>query len=343
MGVDGTMSVSILRDAALWGLVVCHHRRPHLADDRNKDPRMNSEGRGRSQSLPPVRRLLLHPIKSLDAQEVDAADVLPSGALAHDRTYAIVDTDGRFVNGKRHAAIHRLRSHLDFASGHVSLRDESDRGLGDRGFDMHSERSALCAWLSAFFGFAVSLIENRETGFPDDPDSPGPTIISTATLAEIGRWFDLPVAEVRARFRTNIEIEDVPPFWEDVLFGDADETPVFTIGATRFMGINPCQRCNVPPRNPRTGANDPTFAKRFAELRRRTLPAWSTRTRFNHFYRVAVNTRIDGWRPGASVRVGDELGQTADAATWSSVAMRNRSSRVEVRRHEQHGYLNGCT
>ena len=29
MGVDGTMSVSILRDQVLWGLVVCHHRRPH--------------------------------------------------------------------------------------------------------------------------------------------------------------------------------------------------------------------------------------------------------------------------------------------------------------------------
>ncbi|MGI4793834.1 MAG: ATP-binding protein [Janthinobacterium lividum] len=29
MGVDGTMSVSILRDGALWGLVVCHHRQPH--------------------------------------------------------------------------------------------------------------------------------------------------------------------------------------------------------------------------------------------------------------------------------------------------------------------------
>ena len=29
MGVDGTMSLSILRDGRLWGLVVCHHREPH--------------------------------------------------------------------------------------------------------------------------------------------------------------------------------------------------------------------------------------------------------------------------------------------------------------------------
>ncbi len=29
MGVDGTMSLSVLRGGALWGLVVCHHRGPH--------------------------------------------------------------------------------------------------------------------------------------------------------------------------------------------------------------------------------------------------------------------------------------------------------------------------
>ena len=29
MGVDGTMSLSILRDSRLWGLIVCHHRGPH--------------------------------------------------------------------------------------------------------------------------------------------------------------------------------------------------------------------------------------------------------------------------------------------------------------------------
>ncbi|MGI4942075.1 MAG: GAF domain-containing protein, partial [Janthinobacterium lividum] len=29
MGVNGTMSLSVLRDGRLWGLVVCHHRAPH--------------------------------------------------------------------------------------------------------------------------------------------------------------------------------------------------------------------------------------------------------------------------------------------------------------------------
>ncbi len=183
------------------------------------------------------------------------------------------------------------------------------RGLGQWTFDLRGEQSSLLAWLGAFFGFEVSLIEDRETGFPDDPESPGPTFVGTATLAEIAKWFGLSLSETRTRFRTNIEIDEAPPFWEDRLFGNAGETPLFSVGATRFQGINPCQRCNVPPRNPWTGANDPSFAKRFAEMRRRTLPSWANSTRFDHYYRVAVNTRVAGWYPGSTVRVGDEIVQ----------------------------------
>lgn len=267
--------------------------------------------------MPFVRRLFLHPIKSLDPQEVESALVLPSGALAHDRAYAITDASGSYVNGKRHPAIHRLRSKLDLINGKLSLRDESTCGLAQRTFDLRSDRPTLHAWLGAFFGFEVSLIEDRDTGFPDDPESPGPTLIGTETLTEISRWFDLSVDETRTRFRTNIEIDEAPPFWEDRLFGSTGETPPFSVGATRFMGINPCQRCNVPPRNPWTGANDPTFAKRFAEMRRRTLPDWANSTRFDHYYRVAVNTRVADWRPGATVRVGDEIVQHLGADALS--------------------------
>lgn len=254
-----------------------------------------------------VRRIHLYPIKSLDPQEVAFARVLPSGALEHDRAYAVVDADGAYVNGKRHPSVHRLRSHLDIATGRLELRDESSCGLGDGTFDIRADRQDLCHWLGAFFGFDVALAEDRDTGFPDDSLSPGPTVVSTATLIEISRWFDLALPEVRTRFRTNIEIDEVPPFWEDRLFGAVDPAPVFRVGDTSFRGINCCQRCNVPSRNPWTGENDPAFAKRFVTMRRSTLPAWSDRKRFDHYYRVAVNTRVENWRPSATVRVGDKV------------------------------------
>jgi ferredoxin-NADP reductase/uncharacterized protein YcbX len=252
-----------------------------------------------------LSNILIFPVKSLDGIEVNSSRILPSGALEHDRTWAIFDSDGNYVNGKRHATIHRLRSHVDLESRKLTLR-ESDRGLQAGTFDLDRERGTLETWLSDYFGFRVSFKEDHARGFPDDTDSPGPTVISVATLEEIGKWFALPVAEVRRRFRTNIEIDGVPAFWEDRLFGATGTSVRFRLGSIRFEGINPCQRCVVPPRDPETGANNDRFVRRFTELRNRTLPDWSTRERFNHFYRVAVNTRLDG-NLGGEIRLGDRI------------------------------------
>ena len=254
-----------------------------------------------------LSRILIFPIKSLDAVEVKQARVLASGALEHDRTFGLFDASEKFVNGKRYAAVHRLRSQVDLQRSTLTLRDENGRGLARRTFALDQGRDQLERWLSGYFGFPVSFRKNTDQGFPDDTDSPGPTFISTATLAEIGRWFDLPVEEVRARFRTNIEIGGVPAFWEDRLFASAGSVVRFSIGDAVFEGINPCQRCVVPPRNPLTGAGDDTFVRRFTELRSRTLPLWSTRERFNHFYRVAINTRPHGDQAGKWLSVGDPI------------------------------------
>jgi uncharacterized protein YcbX len=254
-----------------------------------------------------LSRILIFPIKSLDAVEVAQARVLASGALEHDRTWGFFDASGKFVNGKRYAAVHRLRSQVDLEARTVTLRDENGRGLGSRTFSLDQEGDCLESWLRQYFGFPVAVQKNADLGFPDDTESPGPTIISVATLAEIGRWFNLPIEEVRARFRTNIEIAGVPAFWEDRLFGAAGTVVRFRLGDVVFDGINPCQRCIVPPRNPLTGVLDDTFVRRFTELRNRTLPSWSARERFNHFYRVAINTRPHGDQGGKLLRVGDRI------------------------------------
>ena len=245
-----------------------------------------------------VARLLLYPFKSLDGQEVESAAVLPNGALDHDRAYALFDVDGDVVNAKRHPALQGLRSQLDLGRGFFTLREAC--------FDLAADRGALEAHLSAALGFPVTLAENRDGGFPDDPLAPGPTVIGTATLEAIAGWFGLPVADVRARLRANVEIAGVPAFWEDRLFGSGDEAVPFALGGTRFLGTNPCLRCAVPTRDPWSGAADETFARRFGALREEHLPAWAPRDRFTPFYRVAVNTRRAG-EGGGTIRVGDEV------------------------------------
>ena len=155
-----------------------------------------------------VSHIQIHPIKSLDATTLRQAGILSSGALEFDRTWAMFDANGKFVNGKRHAAVHRLRSVVDLADRKLSICAGREPMFTDPAFSLDGDREQIGRWLSGYFGFPVELRENCGAGFPDDTASPGPTIISVATLMEIARWFSLPFEQVRRRFRTNIEIDD---------------------------------------------------------------------------------------------------------------------------------------
>lgn len=235
-------------------------------------------------------RILLFPIKSLDGVEVETATVLPSGALKYDREFAIVDTDQKVVNAKRTAAIQLLRSTFNLDQRTITISVQQRQSST---FHLDQNRAELAAWLSNYFGFTVSLQQNTHTGFPDDRDSPGPTIISRATLEMVSQWYpDTTPEEMRRRFRTNLELSGVMAFWEDQLFNTADKPCEFTIGSIRFYGINPCQRCIVPTRDAFSATPTANFQKIFREQRMAMLPAQINRDRFNHFYRLAVNTKI---------------------------------------------------
>jgi uncharacterized protein YcbX len=258
--------------------------------------------------MPRLAHITLYPIKSLDGVEVPAAAVLPAGPLENDRRFAIFDRDGQIINGKRTAAIHRIRAAY---TGDLSAVELSMAGSGLPGarFDLVGDRSPLADWLSRALATTCTIRENAQTAFPDDAQSPGPTIVSTGTLAEVARWFDLSADEVRRRFRPNLQIDASEPFWEDRLFGPSRQRPVrFSIGDVALYGVNPCERCVVPTRGSTTGEVLATFAKRFAELREGRLPAWTSRAAFDHFYRLAVNTRLaPGASAGMRIGVGDEV------------------------------------
>lgn len=256
--------------------------------------------------VPYVSRLFIHPVKSLDRVGIKNINVLRSGALKRDREFAIFDKSGHFVNGKRNDRIHALRSKFELETNIVSLRVQGTDYTSV--FHVEKEREALESWLGEYFGFPVEVKQNLDTGFPDDTVSPGPTIISTATLEAIASWYPgLDVEEIRLRFRSNIEISGVPAFWEDRLFTQAEETVNFQIGNVEFMGINPCQRCVVITRDSQTGVAYPNFQKTFVAQRRTTLPEWVQRERFNHFYRLAINTRLSATEAGKMICIGDQI------------------------------------
>ncbi len=263
---------------------------------------------------PHLARITLYPIKSLDGVAVERAGVLANGALEHDRIFAIRDPEGRFVNGKRTPSVHTLRSTCDVIRRTVSFDlgsfDAGPSGCPPRRFDLDADRAELESWLGTYFSLAgpARLIENSAGGWPDDTNAPGPPELSTATLEAVGRWFPgLSLDEIRRRFRANLEIGGVEPFWEDRLYREAGQLVSFEIGPVRYFGTNPCQRCVVPSRDTQTGDVTSHFARIFAARREQTLPSWAIRSRFDHFYRLAVNTRLAEIAGDRVLRLGDEV------------------------------------
>ncbi len=248
-----------------------------------------------------VDRLEIFPIKSLDGCQVDQVAITSGGALEFDRRWALVDAQGNFVNAKRYVQIHAIRSSFNLNTLELNLiapgMSEVTLAIND---------PALNNWFSKYFDQSIRIQQNTVIGFPDDTNSPGPTIISTASLQEIASWYpNLSVSEIRRRLRCNIEITGVSAFWEDRLFTNNPQN--FSIGNIPFQGINPCQRCIVPTRHATTGTIDTGFQKTFGERRSATLPTEIDRSRFNHFYRVAVNTRLPASIDGKTIQIGDSI------------------------------------
>ena len=272
-------------------------------------------------ATPRLANIRLHPIKALDPVYVQEARIGPSGGLEMDRVWALYSADGRWVNGKRTAAMHLIRAAYAPDISAVTLTVPGDlRDIPPMTFAFPGDTDGAAEWFSMYFEQAIQVRYTRE-GFPDDGLAAGPTIVSTASLEAVCEWFPgMTLEEARRRFRTTLEIdgdrsavglgaaEKLPAFWEDQLFSDSDSTVVrFRIGDVAFEGSNPCARCPVPARESQTGAADNGFQKRFIELRSAQLPAWSPAGRFDHFYRLATNTRVPSTEQGKLIRVGDLL------------------------------------
>ncbi len=265
---------------------------------------------------PHVAHIRLHPIKSLDPVPVPEARISPSGGLALDRAWALHSVDGKWINGKRTPAIHLIRANYSPGVDSVTLSVPTDRRkIPARTFAFPQDHEDAAEWFSVFFEQQV-IVRYSEGGFPDDPIANGPTIVSTASLQGVAEWFPatadgfpgLSLENVRRRFRTSLEIDGVPAFWEDQLFGEKERSVIrFAVGEVHLEGSNPCARCPVPPRDPCTGNDLVGFQRHFTRQRESTLPLWSPRDRFDHFYRLSTNTRIASTESGKQVRLHDPL------------------------------------
>ncbi|MEG4497118.1 MOSC N-terminal beta barrel domain-containing protein [Microcoleus sp. F10-C6] len=253
-----------------------------------------------------VASIHIYPVKSLDGIAVSQATILASGALEGDRSFAICDAAGEFVNTKRNSGVSFLRLSFDIKKRIAGLKIQDTEQ--EFFFHVDRERPGIESWLSNYFGFPVKLIENLLTGFPDDSAAPGPSIISTDTIAEVASWFPrVCVNEMRHSLRANIEIGDVPAFWEDRLFPQADEIVRFKIGKVIFEGINLGQPCLLSTQNYAAKEAYPNLKNIIAAKQNEIMSKFVKKSHLIQFDRLIVNTRVPPQSAEKIVHIGDEV------------------------------------
>ena len=235
------------------------------------------------QIQPFINKITIYPIKSLDGISLQQALITNGGCLLHDREYAITDEEGNFIIGKTNPLVHLLRSTIDFDNETVSFRQQHETTWNQ--FHLQTEIPAIESYLSGYFGMHVLFKKNSNGRFLDIPDISGVTILSTSSLQSVSEWYGhMNLDETRKRFRSTIEIEGVPAFWEDHLFSKEGRGIEFKIADVTMYGMSPRARCVVPTRNPETGEVIHAFPKTFARHRAATLPEWSTLNEYGHHY-----------------------------------------------------------
>ena len=248
-----------------------------------------------------VSRLNVYPIKSLDGLSLDIAELNAFGNFTYDRQFAMQDYKGKIVNGKSNPAVHSLRTHFNLKEQVVIFKEE----LKQYDFELRTDNKLLNDYLSDHFKKPVQLIQSNDGSLLDNPEESRLTIIATESLKTVASWFGwIDIDEARRRFRANIEVENVPAFWEDRLYKAGNENVKFRIGDIVMIGTGPCPRCVVPSRHPETGSQDHGFSKHFAEKRKDSLPSWSSLESFGHFYQLATNCLVLASNSTA-LRIGD--------------------------------------
>jgi uncharacterized protein YcbX len=283
--------------------------------------------------MPTLDRITIYPVKSLEGVDLAECGVQECGALENDRRWRLVDMDGRVVNAKRTPRFHPIRAEYDLPERLITLSFWADGPTEPaHTFPLAPGPEGPCEWLSEALGMRVLLEERRDGGFPDDREAPGPTLVATASLAEVARWFGFDLAEAQRRFRANLEISGCEAFWEDTLASPArvgvpsladlpadlaidpyaDLPPLepreFAIGEVRFRATGVCKRCPVPSRESRTGAVTDQFREVFEAWRGRGLRPDVDTGRWGDFYRLGGNMALTSESGRAArLQLGDNV------------------------------------
>lgn len=248
---------------------------------------------------------MIYPIKSLDGLSFMNVSVLKNGALVGDRAHYLEDREGKVFNAKRSDKIHLIRCRFSDDRRKVFL---SFNGMPFKVFDLEADLERIHQCLSSVLGEWVWLKKAGPGGFPDDIDAPGCTLVSEASLYRVGEWFGLGFDEVLRRFRPNLVISGVEPFWEDQWLGEGEQDGlVLRLGGLELKALKACRRCVVPARSSLDGVKTLGFVECFTKNRSSELHPKALSSRFGMSYRLGINTVRTDTQAQSELGVGAEV------------------------------------
>ena len=255
--------------------------------------------------MPHLARIPVYPIKSLGPSRPRPRRAGRGRRWSTTASSPSSTASGKYLNGKRTPRIHALRSAFKLTTGALCLED----GRRRRGpLAPAGRQDALECWLTRLLRSAGLLPAQPLGRLPGRPERPRPHGHQHGDFGRGRLLVPRPLGRERPhpfsgqfRDRRRAALLGGPPV------RPARHRRPVPVGGITFHGVNPCQRCVVPPRDPDTGEALPDFSPVFRQRREAALPAWADRSRFNHFYRLAVNTRVPRGQAGSVLRVGDEV------------------------------------
>ena len=219
-----------------------------------------------------LARINVTPVKGTALQHPASVDLAPIG-IAGNRRFHLADERGRLYSGLSHGPLVQVTCEVEdgelrcrFPDGQVAVAATEDLGAVEstdfdgRAVPGRSVGGEISQAFSDYVGATVRLFRTERDG--DGPDEMPLTMVSFASVEELGRRGGYEGRLDPLRFRINLELDGATPFEED----SWDGSRVRIGGAVvRIDGQIP--RCAVTTQDPATGQQDWNTLKQIAAIR----------------------------------------------------------------------------
>jgi uncharacterized protein YcbX len=203
------------------------------------------------------------PVKGMALQHPDRVSLEPMG-IAGDRRFYLVDESGALCNGGRYGMLHEVHPAYDPECERLSLRfpdgtmvegEAAGQGASEvtdfygRAVAAHAVDGPFSTAISGFVGRPVRLLRSDRPG--DAVDVMPLTIVSMASVRDLGERGRHEGTLDARRFRINLELDGCEPYDEDSWDGTS-----ISIGDAILRVRGQIPRCVVTTLDPDTGRKD---------------------------------------------------------------------------------------